>query len=97
MKGNFDGAFGSPGPVGCIFCGDKKVPGSCWHGSTDIFVCYQCIREGMLGRLIGDAIADHNCSELDYGTVHQVLERLLTATEKEALYTIIHQKDMLKK
>lgn len=57
----------------CLFCHDLVVFGAAWHGTGSLYVCADCISDGRLGALVGDALETKTR-----------IERALVATEREA-------------
>jgi hypothetical protein len=69
----------------CLFCrrGLATDPGAYWMtGAEPVAVCCDCVRDGKLGLLVGDAVVD----ELEHQrhAIHEVLANALVATEREA-------------
>ena len=58
---------------GCAFCRERVHNGAYWMGSGDLWVCAICVRDGQLGKLLGDAVRDSTA-----------LEQALMATAREA-------------
>lgn len=70
-KGSIE--FCMPKDVDCVFCHEVPLAGAYWRGPVDLAVCRQCVLQGELGKLIGDAL-----------DTHDEIVRALTATELNA-------------
>jgi hypothetical protein len=73
----------------CLFCGENQAIGGFWAGDSYVSVCSKCAREGALGALLGDALADELLSpgvfppkNADYGILKSYLESALLTTER---------------
>jgi len=73
----------------CLFCGENQAIGGFWAGDSYVSVCSKCAREGALGTLLGDAVADTLLSKgafppesADYSTLKDWFDNALLATER---------------
>jgi len=72
----------------CLFCAKECKIGGFWGGDSLISICSNCASKGVLGTLLGDAIADMLIStgvyppeDADYNTLKSYFENVLLATE----------------
>ena len=70
----------------CFFCNRKIESGGFWSGDWHLLVCLDCLP--LLGRVIGDGVADCYCNS---DMPVEDLERILEKTAKEAFFSLAHQ------